>query len=90
MSHILIVFQIKEYILIVILLRKLLNMKTEIKYYFKQLITKSSWLKAGWRLMKKGSYFILFPYYWEMIPLKLEKAIADKRIEVKRDRKGSI
>ena len=87
-------FKLKNTGLIVILLRKLLNMKTEIKYYFKKLITKSSLIKAGWRLMKrlmkKGSYFILFPYYWEMIPLRLEKAMADKKIEVMRDRKGRI
>ena len=31
------------------------------------------------RLMRKGGLFQLFPYYWELIPLRLEKAMICKK-----------
>ena len=62
------------------MLRKLLNMKTDIDNYFKDLIANQSLIKSGWKLLRNSGYFILFPHYWELIPIRLEKASAgDKR-----------
>lgn len=56
-------------------------MKTNVKHHPKQLIASLSLIKAVCRLLIKASYFILFPHYWELIPIKLEKAIAGKKNE---------
>ena len=58
------------------MLRKLLNMKTYIDNYFKDLIANQSFIESGWKLLRSGGYFIVFPHYWELIPIRLEKAIA--------------
>ena len=56
-------------------------MKTNLQHHLKQLIANPSLIKAGWSLLRKGGYFIFFPYYWELIPIRLEKAIAGKKNE---------
>jgi hypothetical protein len=33
----------------------------------------------GLKVMQKGGRFQLFPYYWELIPLRLEKALICKK-----------
>ncbi len=65
-------------------------MKTEINYSIRVLITISSLQSLGYRLKMRGKYFIFFPYYWELVPLNLEKAIAHKNIERRSNRKDDI
>lgn len=65
-------------------------MKTEISFSIRVLIIRSSLRSLGYRLMKQGKYFIFFPYYWELIPVKLEKAIAHKNIGMRSHKKDDI
>jgi len=52
------------------------------KKYFKKLLR--SWrssIKKEFVLRNQANYFQLFPYYWELLPVKLEKAMTRISIE---------
>ena len=52
------------------------------KKYFKKLLR--SWrslVKAELILKNQANLFRLFPYYWELLPVKLEKAMIRNSIE---------
>jgi len=52
------------------------------KMYFKKLLRSGgSLIKAGLILKNQANHFQLFPYYWELIPVKLEKAMTRNSIE---------
>lgn len=50
----------------------------KMNYYYIPLFATPHWIKFQIKLMRKAGYFVLFPSYWELIPVRLEKAIALK------------
>ena len=52
------------------------------KKYFKKLLRSwGSLIKAEFILKNQANLFRLFPYYWELLPVKLEKAMIRNSIE---------
>ena len=52
------------------------------KKYFKKLLRSwGSLIKAEFILKNQSNHFRLFPYYWELLPVKLEKAMTRNSIE---------
>jgi hypothetical protein len=50
--------------------------------YLKRLIKHGRPLKKlEYILKKQGNHFQLFPYYWELLPVRLEKAMTRNNIE---------
>jgi hypothetical protein len=54
-------------------------MKT--KYFKKLLRSLESLIKAELILKNQANHFRLFPYYWELLPVKVEKAMTRNSIE---------
>ena len=50
--------------------------------YLKKLLRSCrSLIKAAFILKNQANHFRLFPYYWELVPVRLEKAMTRNSIE---------
>ena len=58
-------------------------MKMEMHYLKKQLRLGNFVIKLETTFKKQAALFQLFPYYWELLPVRLEKAIIRNNSEMK-------
>jgi hypothetical protein len=56
-------------------------MKEKINYLERLLKPGVSLIRLKYILKKEGNHFQLFPYYWELLPIRLEKAMVRNNIE---------